>query len=728
MRKIKEILKNPEYVEAIRKATEDINNDPKNIDAYIKRAKIQLKFGAVPNPEFGNLMADVFADGLKDLNKAIELDPNRIVSYLERGRYFKHLIVDIPSPVVDFDKAIELDPKCIDAYVERGEAYLWNAYMTDDSSFTAAICDFNKAIELDNKCAAAYLGLAKAKSRYKIPPDAIDNCTDPEGALVDLDEAKELNPKSAPFVHHLRGLINEYLERYDAAISDFGSAINSRYYDWQRDLWNRAFLYYKTENFVKAIEDLDFLIQSNKQSKRFVKPSLYELRGLTKFNNKDFTGALDDFNKALEFSVFAIPHDREFEINIRLNLIETLEKLGKKDLISNEIEKIINKINEPFSVPPRRPLKNAYYRAMLENENAVYLDIMERVVAYCTDETAIDNIDSAIRAKITDLKISNELHRIYKLSVKARERLRKEIDEKHKLEYEKKFEEMAKTVNKIDKQSENTEKIVTKISDEQLPQIMVSLSRLNTDINGIKSSNLETEEKLQRIFNKLEDYAKREINSNPQRFEIIRTRVADKLNIANFDPKTSEDIIKTLATAEYIMECSKETEMDYSGIIICYCKAVEIALLEKCRSKQNELEKLLRNTDVIFISNNLSLQKKYQWMEDNTISYDGKRPIFYKDKFIKQLIDFKKYGLTGDTYRYTTLLYYFFVSSKLDATKFRVMEEIIRDVYHMYNRDRNGSAHTSLKTINDMHRVRNNIMGTEDQQKSGLIYRILHEL
>ncbi|MDB4864679.1 tetratricopeptide repeat protein [Pirellulaceae bacterium] len=121
----------------------------------------------------------IFSEPLDNDNNAIELELNRKVVYINRGRAYLEL-GGIKNAIADFDKAIELDPNDITAYFNRGKAYTANLQATYDHE--KAIADYTKAIELDPNFALAYYyrGLI------------YDGRGETEKAKLDFAKAKEL--------------------------------------------------------------------------------------------------------------------------------------------------------------------------------------------------------------------------------------------------------------------------------------------------------------------------------------------------------------------------------------------------------------------------------------------------------------------------------------------------------------------------------------------------------
>lgn len=203
------------------------------------------------------------------------------------------------------------------------------------------------------------------------------------------------------------------------------------------------------------------------------------------------------------------------------------------------------------------------------------------------------------------------------------------------------------------------------------------------------------------------------------------------------DEDQFDHILDILASAELMLdEAEKENydfKFDYSGIIILYCKVIEI--LEHGKSEELEtqmkeiLKKMLKPEKLKPEKNTVFIPRTY-WinkMIDKTKygEKDGKpQNVFHLSKAGKSLGEFLKYGPSGDLFMYNTLLFMYYHDKKMINENFF---ELFRRVYCLYHKDRNGSAHTHSKNLNDAKRVRKSVIGEKDSLGS-LTYSLLHEL
>ncbi len=148
-----------------------------------------------------------YTGAIQDYNKAIELDPDFVDAYINRG-IDKHSLGDNIGAIQDFNKAIELDPDYARAYYDRGYAKF------ELGEYRGAIQDFNKAIELDPDFVDAYNNRGCAK----------DDLGDYTGAIQDYNKAIELDPDFVD-AYNNRGIDKHSLGDYTGAIQDYNKAI-----------------------------------------------------------------------------------------------------------------------------------------------------------------------------------------------------------------------------------------------------------------------------------------------------------------------------------------------------------------------------------------------------------------------------------------------------------------------------------------------------------------------
>ncbi len=181
---------------AVRDLTRAIGLDQKYAAAYRNRAEANF---AIAN----------YSAAAGDVTEALSLEPDlprpnliflRARAYAAQNKF--------KEAIADFDKALELNPDLIDAYVERGAMFAKNRRYDD------AIGDYTRALQLDPKNAKAYALRAESKLKGEAPDDA----------LLDVNAALGL-ALSDPLALRIRGSIYETQERVEDAIVDYRKAL-----------------------------------------------------------------------------------------------------------------------------------------------------------------------------------------------------------------------------------------------------------------------------------------------------------------------------------------------------------------------------------------------------------------------------------------------------------------------------------------------------------------------
>jgi tetratricopeptide (TPR) repeat protein len=103
-----------------------------------------------------------YCKAIADFTKAIEINPNDIASYLNRGVVFGSGEGQFDEAISDFNKAIELNPKYVDAYYNRAIAYF------NQKEYSKAWSDVYKVQVLGDNCHPGFIeALRQASGREK---------------------------------------------------------------------------------------------------------------------------------------------------------------------------------------------------------------------------------------------------------------------------------------------------------------------------------------------------------------------------------------------------------------------------------------------------------------------------------------------------------------------------------------------------------------------------------
>ena len=125
--------------------TSDIDRDPNNAEAYIKRGSILVQ-------------RREYALANQDLSEAIRLNPNNVRA-LNNRCWTRIMLGQVDTAVGDCDAALKIQPDFVDALDSRGLANLKLAH------FDRAVSDFNAALRLKPKLASSLYGRGIARMR-----------------------------------------------------------------------------------------------------------------------------------------------------------------------------------------------------------------------------------------------------------------------------------------------------------------------------------------------------------------------------------------------------------------------------------------------------------------------------------------------------------------------------------------------------------------------------------
>jgi tetratricopeptide (TPR) repeat protein len=215
---------------------------------------------------------------LKNLNKALELQPAYAEAYNNRGLFYKRN-GNYDEAIKDLNKAIAFRPQFSEALANLGSVYI------KQGKYDQAINDCNTAIKQQPNFAGAYFNRAVAYA----------NLGQTKNALADFSRAVELNVGYAE-AYTKRGI--EYMKenKTSDALNDLNQAIklDPKY---PEAFINRGIFYINEGKNDDALKDLNRAIE--------LKPGYSEAfnnRGLVFYNQKKYEQALAEYNKALELN------------------------------------------------------------------------------------------------------------------------------------------------------------------------------------------------------------------------------------------------------------------------------------------------------------------------------------------------------------------------------------------------------------------------------------------
>jgi excisionase family DNA binding protein len=285
--------------------TRAIELDPNYVSAYNNRGNARYHLGDMEG-------------AIADYTKAIELDPKDAFAYSNRGIVRRNL-GDLAGAITDYNKAIELDPNYVYAYSNRGNA------RSDLGDLAGAIADYNKAIELDPNYVYAYNNRGNARS----------DLGDLAGAITDYNKAIELDPNDA-FAYSNRGIVRLNLGDLAGAITDYNKAIEldpNYVYAYN----NRGNARYYLGDLERAMADYTKAIELDPKYVRAFHGRCYALYKLGQYQE-----ALPDCETAVRLD----PNDADF-LDSRAFIYKAL---GRRAEAIADFESILELTNDPFLI------------------------------------------------------------------------------------------------------------------------------------------------------------------------------------------------------------------------------------------------------------------------------------------------------------------------------------------------------------------------------------------
>jgi len=311
--------------------------------------------------------------------KALEINPNHINAYLNRG-IINSQRGHNDEAITDFCKVILLDPRQADAYFHRG------IILSRKGRNDLTIADLGMAVKIKPDFAAAYLTRGIGCSKLGRHNDAI----------ADYSKAIVLNPSHLPLYCN-RGISYAHKGEYEKAILDYNRVlvIDARNI---RVLFHRGIVYMRLGHHKKAYSDLTKVIELTPNYSR-----AYFQRGNASFDGNNFDAAIKDFEKAIELN----PKDAE-----------VYNKLGEAHVNKNLIKSAIDdftraiELNHQYSVAYNNrgrayALRGKLDSAMADFDRAISSD-PRNAVAYFNRAMGWKSLDNKEKAG-NDFKTAGDL-------------------------------------------------------------------------------------------------------------------------------------------------------------------------------------------------------------------------------------------------------------------------------------------------------------------------------
>lgn len=279
---------------ALADCTQAIQLDPAFAFPYVNRAILRLAKGDA-------------VGAVADATHAIDLESTNAMAHSLRGAA-RLVQGHVDHALPDLDRAIELDSRMADAHRNRG------ILRQGKRDFAGALADFTRALALNARDVGAYVNRGIVRNEQG----------DYDGAIADYDQALTLVPDNAEVVNN-RGYARQRKGDLDGAIADYTRAIalNPKlalaYNNRGQAKKAQGDTAGATEDFTEATRQATLSLRSPlganlpPQLSLFgppkapaTGPSFLETARL-KRSNRDFEGAIVDYNKAIE----ANPDDAE---------------------------------------------------------------------------------------------------------------------------------------------------------------------------------------------------------------------------------------------------------------------------------------------------------------------------------------------------------------------------------------------------------------------------------
>ena len=292
---------------------------------------------------------------IKDLNQAIQLNPNYANAYGDRAT-IKFQQGDRQGALADLDRAIQIDPQLADAYGIRG------VYRVAAGNTQGAQSDVEKAVRLKPEIGYAARGVVRWYG------------SDLRGAITDFDQALSLKAEfdDAYAVHYFRGFVRWQLGNKQGALEDLNRSIqlNPKYLE---AVGVRGILRFQMGDMQGALTDFDQGISINTGSS-----DIYTLRGLIRLANGNNSGAISDFDQVIQikpdnieladmYAGRGLAYFQAGDDQQALSSLRQAVQVAKKPQNQNSYQQLIDAIERVQSQPALRPKLQTFMQTFLQS-------------------------------------------------------------------------------------------------------------------------------------------------------------------------------------------------------------------------------------------------------------------------------------------------------------------------------------------------------------------------
>jgi tetratricopeptide (TPR) repeat protein len=351
-----------------------------------------------------------YEGAVEDYNRALQLNPSYAAAYFERGRaceyswwnlkehigknWFAQQYIkwgrlcewnnDAPGGLDDFKQAIEIHPDYVEAYYQRGRS------LYRRESWHEAITDFGIVIQADPNNAAAYFyrGLTYSKSGNELK------------ALEDYREVIRLDPSGLAYRNDNLKTIADYS---DLIKQDFDFASNyyrgvAYFFAKSAILFEEAGVSYPVDNeefneFYWSTGFLDRAIRINPEY-----ANAYYFRGRARSGEE----AISDFTQALDLNP-------EFPEAYYFRAFSSISTFGEVEVQVEKVEEVLSDLSMAIEQAPHSS-EAYYYRGMIQlqsqNLAAGFRDLIEAIkiepTAYVYDQESPETYISSLNLRPQD--------------------------------------------------------------------------------------------------------------------------------------------------------------------------------------------------------------------------------------------------------------------------------------------------------------------------------------
>ena len=369
-------LRTEEYIKTVNMFSKILEHFPS--DAYWQSVTLTWRASIYDDMHFGE-------GALRDLNSALEINPECAQAFAERGRIYQDM-ERYEEALSDLNRAIELNPNNMMALAQRGVTYrCLKRYEEALSDLTRGLAFEPNTEWIVSNLILIYIETKRFEDLVASLTHAIDlnfnlnlmlslrgdlyqQMGRYEEALVDLNRAIELNPDNEEVIAS-RGVTYRQMERYEEALADLNRAIELNP-DNEEVITHRGVTYRQMERYEEALADLTRALE--------LKASHWTLYERGNFYRKLDQPSLAqaDFQKAIqlvEHDLQTNPDDIQDRFNLALYYLansqfelskQTYQKGLTRGATPSQIREAVQDLKEFLKLFPAHPQAMTFYNGL----------------------------------------------------------------------------------------------------------------------------------------------------------------------------------------------------------------------------------------------------------------------------------------------------------------------------------------------------------------------------